>query len=86
MSSRGQSEATPTESYKTLIDPEGVGVGYEFSKFQWQDGYGAFSIRASQITQVKSYLAKQKQTTFQEEFIQFLKKYEISYDEKYLWR
>ncbi|HZS44611.1 MAG TPA: hypothetical protein VFC63_05870, partial [Blastocatellia bacterium] len=59
-------------------------------RFQWQDGYGAFSIGASQIPQVKSYLAKQKQhhrkTTFQEEFIQFLKKYEIGYNEKYLWR
>ncbi|HZS46046.1 MAG TPA: transposase [Blastocatellia bacterium] len=62
----------------------------EFSRFQWQDGYGAFSIGASQIPQVKSYLAKQKQhhrkTTFQEEFIQFLKKYEIGYNEKYVWR
>ncbi|HZS44976.1 MAG TPA: transposase, partial [Blastocatellia bacterium] len=64
--------------------------GDEFSRFQWQDGYGAFSIGASQIPQVKSCLAKQKQhhrkTTFQEEFIQFLKKYEIGYNEKYLWR
>jgi len=64
--------------------------GSQFSKFQWQDGYGGFSIGASQIANVESYLAKQKhhhrKTTFQEEFIEFLKKYEIGYNEKYLWR
>jgi len=63
--------------------------GNEYSKFQWQDGYGGFSIGASQIGNVKSYLAKQKhhhrKITFQEEFIEFLKKYEIGYNEKYLW-
>jgi len=64
--------------------------GKEFSKFQWQDGYGGFSIGASQIPQVKSYLAKQKRhhrkVTFQEELVEFLNKYEIPYDEKYLWK
>ncbi|HZS47601.1 MAG TPA: IS200/IS605 family transposase [Blastocatellia bacterium] len=66
------------------------GQGSEFAKFHWQDGYGGFSIGASQIPQVKSYLAKQKhhhrKITFQEEYLEFLKKYEIRYNEKYLWR
>ena len=64
--------------------------GKEFSRFLWQDGYGGFSIGASQVTHVKSYLAKQKihhrKVTFQEELVEFLKKYEIPYDEKYLWK
>jgi REP element-mobilizing transposase RayT len=63
--------------------------GKEFANFHWQDGYGAFSIGASQIPAVKAYLARQKEhhrkKTFQEEFIEFLSKYGIEYNEKYLW-
>lgn len=59
------------------------------SDFHWQDGYGAFSIGASQISAVKTYLAKQKQhhqrRTFKEEFVELLEKYDIAYNEKYLW-
>jgi putative transposase len=64
--------------------------GNEFSRFQWQDGYGGFSIGASQIPQIKTYFAKQKlhhkKVSFQDEFMEFLKRYEIGYNEKYLWR
>jgi len=63
--------------------------GKEFANFHWQDGYGAFSIGASQIPAVKTYLARQKEhhrkKTFQEELIEFLNKYGIEYNEKYLW-
>ena len=55
----------------------------------WQEGYGAFSIGASQIPAVKAYLAKHKQhhekKSVQEEVIELLEKYGIRYDEKYLW-
>ncbi len=59
------------------------------AKFHWQDGYAAFSVGASQVQAVKDYLARQKQhhrkKTFQEELIEFLEKYDIEYNEKYLW-
>lgn len=57
--------------------------------FHWQDGYGPFSIGASQVPAVKAYLARQKQhhrkKTFEEELIQFLEKYGIEYKKEYLW-
>jgi putative transposase len=58
-------------------------------KFHWQSGYGAFSVSESHVDGVKEYIAKQQQhhqrTTFEEEFREFLKKYKIEYDERYLW-
>lgn len=63
--------------------------GASLTDFHWQDGYAAFSIGASQIPTVKAYLARQKQhhqrRTFQEELREFLEKYGIEYNEKYLW-
>jgi len=57
-------------------------------KFSWQGGYGAFSFSNSQIDNVVKYINSQRQhhkrKTFQEEYIQLLKKYDISYDEKYI--
>ena len=59
------------------------------SKFAWQSGYGIFSVSASQKNKVVSYIKGQekhhKTITFKEELLSFLKKYEIEYDEKYLW-
>jgi putative transposase len=58
-------------------------------KFYWQEGFGAFSYSKSQIDSVVKYLMNQKQhhkkTTFKEEYLAFLKKYEIEYNEKYLF-
>ncbi len=63
--------------------------GNEFARFYWQDGYGGFSIGKSQVPALKNYFARQKEhhrkRTFQEEFIEFLEKYEIEYDKRYLW-
>lgn len=63
--------------------------GSEFSNFYWQDGYGAFSVNPSEIEVVKKYIANQKEhhskKTFQKEYIAFLEKYEIKYDERYVW-
>jgi len=57
--------------------------------FQWQVGYGAFSIGASQVESVIKYISGQEEhhrtRTFQEEYLDFLKKYNIEYDEKYVW-
>ena len=57
--------------------------------FQWQDGYGAFSIGASQISAVRTYLKSQKEhhqtRTFEDEYLVLLRKYEMDYDPNYLW-
>jgi REP element-mobilizing transposase RayT len=57
--------------------------------FAWQAGYGAFAVSYSHRDQVKRYLAKQEEhhrkVTFQEEFIAFLKRHDVEYDERYLW-
>ena len=57
--------------------------------FSWQDGYGAFTVSASQIKAVKEYIANQEEhhrkQTFQEEYSKFLDQSEIEYDERYLW-
>jgi putative transposase len=63
--------------------------GTAFRGFHWQDGYAGFSIGQSNITALKRYIAKQKEhhkkRTFQEELLELLKKYEMEYDERYLW-
>lgn len=59
------------------------------SEFNWQEGYGAFSYNHSQIDNVVKYILNQKEhhkkVLFQEEYIDFLKKFEIEYNEKYLF-
>ncbi len=58
-------------------------------KFQWQDGYGAFSNSRTQIDGVVKYIANQKlhhsKKTFKEEYLQILRDYGIEYDEKYIF-
>ena len=57
--------------------------------FQWQEGYGAFSVSPSQSENVKHYVRKQAQhhqkRTFQEEFLELLKAHGIEFDGRYLW-
>jgi REP element-mobilizing transposase RayT len=57
--------------------------------FYWQDGYGAFSINPSQIETVTAYIANQHEhhskKTYQQEYLSFLKKYNVEYDEPYVW-
>ena len=59
-------------------------------KFNWQEGFGAFTYSKSQIHSVVKYILNQpehhKKTTFKDEYIDFLKKFEIKYDEKYLFK
>jgi putative transposase len=63
--------------------------GSGYTRFAWQNGYGAFSIGQSQLPVVKRYIAGQKEhhrkKTFQEEFREFLQKYQIQFDERYVW-
>jgi REP element-mobilizing transposase RayT len=57
--------------------------------FSWQDGYGAFALSKSDIPDVIAYIQNQREhhqkMTFQEEYLEFLKNNNISYDERYLW-
>ncbi len=59
-----------------------------WSGFAWQAGYGAFAVSYSHVGRVKAYLGRQAEhhrgVTFQEEFIAFLQRHGIEYDE-HLW-
>ena len=57
--------------------------------FAWQNGYGVFSIGQSQFEDVRAYIAGQEEhhrkISFQEEFRRLLQRYEIAFDERYVW-
>ena len=63
--------------------------GPSYARFSWQAGYGAFSIGQSQLASLKRYIVQQRdhhrRRTFQDELREFLKRYEIEYDERYVW-
>jgi len=58
-------------------------------KFSWQEGYGAFSYSRSQIEDVYNYIQNQEQhhrkQTFKEEYLDFLKKFEVEYNPDFLF-
>jgi putative transposase len=58
-------------------------------RFAWQTGYGAFSVSQSSTSAVTKYIAQQKdhpkKRSFQEEFLAFLQKNGVSYDDRYIW-
>ena len=58
-------------------------------KFAWQNGYGIFSVGFSQIESVRQYIGEQekhhKKAGFQDEFRRLLQRYEIEFDERYVW-
>jgi putative transposase len=62
---------------------------YVIGKFKWQEGFGAFSIAHSYLDNVISYINNQEQhhhkKTFKEEYLEFLQKLQITFDEKYLF-
>jgi len=61
----------------------------DLSDFAWQNGYGIFSIGFSQVEPVRNYIAGQEEhhrkVTFQDEFRELLRRYEIEFDERYVW-
>lgn len=63
--------------------------GEQYKNFAWQSGYGAFSVGNSIVDSLKKYIANQKEhhknRDFKSEFVELLKKYDIDYDERYLW-
>jgi putative transposase len=58
-------------------------------KFAWQEGYGAFSVSASQAPKTMAYITKQKEhhreKSFDEEFLELLKKHGIEFDPRYVF-
>jgi REP element-mobilizing transposase RayT len=59
-------------------------------RFEWQEGYGAFSYSKSQVNTVIEYIKNQeihhRKRTFREEYLEFLEKFEIEYDEKFVFK
>lgn len=62
--------------------------GNRYRMFAWQDGYGAFSVSASVVDKVVSYINNQEEHhrkhTYKDEIISFLEAYHLQYDEQYL--
>ncbi len=63
--------------------------GGKYSNFYWQDGYGIFSVNPTEIDTVMNYIKNQeghhRKRNFQEEYRLFLRKYDVAYDERYVW-
>ena len=57
--------------------------------FSWQEGYGAFSIGISNVDETRQYIENQEKhhskESFCDEYLKFLRKNNIDFDEKYLW-
>ena len=61
----------------------------KLTSFAWQRGYGAFSVSPSDLHALNQYIDNQEEhhrtKTFQEEYRAFLKKYDLEFDECYVW-
>ena len=59
-------------------------------KFEWQEGYGAFSYSKSHVNNVINYIKNQeehhKNESFRDEYLKFLEAFEIDYDERYIFK
>jgi putative transposase len=80
----GVVEAIKTSSSKWIKKK-----GENLHLFQWQTGYGAFSVSRSNLQTVTNYILNQKEhhrkSGFQDEFRGLLKKHDVDYDEEYVW-
>jgi len=63
--------------------------GGDLEFFEWQNGYGAFSVSFSKITEVREYISDQmnhhNKMSFQEEYRNFLRKHSLDFDEAHVW-
>ena len=61
----------------------------EVSKFGWQPGYAAFSVSQSNVKAVATYIERQEEhhrkISFQDEYVSFLKRHGVEFDERFLW-
>lgn len=87
--SRTKTVASVVEDVKSSSSKWIKTKGVLWQHFQWQAGYGAFSVSQSGLEKVKSYIANQKQhhdqTTFQDEYRLLCQKYGVEIDERYVW-
>ena len=64
--------------------------GFIIGKFSWQEGYGGFSYSKSQVDNVIDYIKRQeihhRRKTFTEEYLEFLAKFEVPYNERYIFK
>jgi len=89
-------QAPPIYSPSTIVQhlkaESSKWIHEEFPKmrsFNWQDGYGAFTVSKTKPPQVIRYIQSQREhhhtKTFQEEYLEILNEFDIEYDERYLW-
>jgi putative transposase len=87
--SRTATVAEVVETLKTSSSKWIKTRGRAFSNFHWQSGYGAFSVSQSDAEGVISYIRNQpehhRKISFQDEYRRFLDRYEIPFDERYVW-
>jgi REP-associated tyrosine transposase len=83
---------TPSEIAKYIKGDSSKWIHEEFPDvrhFSWQDEYGVFGVSKSNLPNVVKYIQDQRERhktqTFQEEYLEFLKKHGVEYDERYLW-
>ncbi len=64
-------------------------TGWIRGRFEWQTGYGAFSVSRSQVDHVAEYIRAQadhhRATTFRDEYLAMLRRHEIEFDERYVF-
>jgi REP element-mobilizing transposase RayT len=64
--------------------------GFVRGKFSWQEGYGAFSYSKSELHRIINYIESQeahhKKETFIEEYLDFLKEFEVDFDDRYIFK
>lgn len=77
------------ESIQVLKTNSSRWMGEHTRKFQWQRGYGAFSVSESNSEKVKTYIANQlehhRRHSFEQEYLSLLKKHKIAFDMKYVF-
>lgn len=87
--SRTRTIADVVETVKTSSSKWIKTKGHEFAEFHWQSGYGAFSVSQSDADAVVAYIRDQarhhQKMTFQDEYRRLLERYQIAFDEKYVW-
>ena len=87
--SRNYTLAKITEEFKKSSSKWIKTKGPEFCTFSWQNGYGGFSVSQSHVDDVIHYIETQQEhhrkMSFQDEYREFLRRYQIIFDEKYVW-
>jgi REP element-mobilizing transposase RayT len=87
--SRTRTVAEVVETVKTSSSKWIKFKGAAWEDFHWQSGYGAFSVSQSGADLVVDYIRNQAQhhrtMTFQEEYRRLLERYQVAFDEKYVW-